>query len=173
MRLRDLPARAVVSLVLTVVGALFWLLSCLAGCATVGPTVIPMAQPTVADEAWACVGGTGPTPVVAIVPQSELTCSNRTTTPLGFGCGRPGYPMTPSLPCVCVAGDEHGSPIRVARTGPPVFPVLQPWHQTALVHELEHRRLLQQGLDEDIGHSGKVWTTVVPACNRKLEDEGM
>ena len=31
-RLRDLPARAVVSLVLTVVGALFWLLSCLAGC---------------------------------------------------------------------------------------------------------------------------------------------
>jgi len=32
VKLRDLHARAVVSLALTVVGALFWLVSCLAGC---------------------------------------------------------------------------------------------------------------------------------------------
>jgi hypothetical protein len=32
VRLRDIPARAVVSLVLTVVGALFLVVECLAGC---------------------------------------------------------------------------------------------------------------------------------------------
>jgi hypothetical protein len=145
----------------------------LAGCATVGPATIPMTPPSVADEAWRCVGGTGPTPAMVIVPQSQLTCSNTTTIPQGYGCGRVGFPMLPSQPsCMCQAGDESGSPIRVAQTGPPVFSSLQPWHETALVHELEHRRLLQQGLDEDILHRGAGWATVVPACNTKLQEEG-
>jgi hypothetical protein len=141
------------------------------GCATV-PQPIPMAQPVAADIGWACVGGTGPTPVVVVVPQSQLTCSNTTTVPQGFGCGRVGYPMLPSLPCVCVAGLEHGSPMQIARTGPPVFPALQEWHDTALVHEMEHRRLLQMGEDEDILHKGAVWLTTVPDCNTRLMEEG-
>ena len=167
MRLRDLPARAVVSLVLTVVGALFWLLSCLAGCATVPAIVHP--QPVVADTAWACVGGTGPTPEVQILEQAQLTCRNSPgTVMMGFGCGRVGFTMAPSLPCVCLAGLEHGTPIQVARPGTPPIP----WHETALVHELLHRRLLQQGLDEDTMHTGAGWTTVVPTCNAKLRDGG-
>ena len=40
------------SSVLTVVGALFWLLSFLTGCATV--PVVLMPQPTIADAAWGC-----------------------------------------------------------------------------------------------------------------------
>ena len=147
------------------------LLLALASCATL-PQPIPMAQPVAADVAWQCVGGIGPTPVVQVVPQTQLTCSNTDVVAHGFGCGRPGYPMTPSLPCVCVAGLEHGAPILIARTGPPVVPSLQSWHETALVHELEHRRLLQQGLDEDILHKGIAWTTVVPSCNETLRNGG-
>ena len=167
----NLLARAFWSLVFHVLTLAWWLLSVCGGCATV-PQPIPLAQPVAADIGWACVGGTGPTPVVVVVPQAQLTCSNTTTVPQGFGCGRVGYPMLPSSPCVCVAGLEHGSPIQIARTGPPVFPTLQEWHETALVHEMMHRRLLQMGEDEDILHKGAVWTTTVPDCNRKLQDEG-
>jgi hypothetical protein len=170
-RIRDLPARAAVTAVLWAVGALFLVVECMAGCATL-PQPIPMAQPVAADVAWQCVGGVGPTPVVQVLPQSQLTCSNTDVVAHGFGCGRPGYPMTPSLPCMCVAGLEHGSPILIARTGPPVFSALQPWHETALVHELYHRRLLQQGLDEDILHAGPGWRTTVPTCNQRLQDQG-
>jgi hypothetical protein len=168
-RIGDFAALVFWSVALWILTAI---LALLVGCAT-GPSPIPMPQPTVADAAWRCVGGQGPTPVVAIVPQSQLTCSNTKTVPLGFGCGRVGFPMTPSLPCVCVAGLEHGSPILVARTGPPVFPDLQPWHTTALVHEMQHRRLLQQGLDEDAQHVGVAWRTTVPTCNEQLANQGL
>lgn len=167
VKLRDLPARAVVSLVLTVVGALFWLLSFLAGCATV--PVIMMPQPTIADAAWACVGGHGPTPAVQILGQDELTCRNSPGEPMmGFGCGTVKYHMAPSTPCVCYAGLEHGSPIQVARPGVPPIP----WSQTALTHELNHRALLQNTGDEDAYHTGATWTTVVAGCNQRLRDTG-
>ena len=142
------------------------LLLALAGCATA--PVITNPQPVVADVAWRCVGGTGPTPTVQILEQAQLTCRNSPGTQMaGFGCGRPGYFMAPSLPCVCQAGEEHGSPIRIARTSPP----LDDW-KNLIVHELYHRRLLQQGLDEDTMHTGAGWTTVVPTCNAKLRDGG-
>ena len=142
------------------------LLLALAGCATA--PVITNPQPVVADVAWRCVGGTGPTPTVQILEQAQLTCRNSPGTQMaGFGCGRPGYFMAPSLPCVCQAGEEHGSPIRIARTSPP----LDDW-KNLIVHEMYHRRLLQQGLDEDTMHTGAGWATVVPACDTKLQEEG-
>ena len=166
MSLRDLPARAVVSLALTVVGALFWLLSCLAGCATVPVIVHP--QPVVADTAWACVGGTGTTPEVQILEQADLTCRNSPGTQMaGFGCGRKGYFMAPSSPCVCQAGEEHGSPIRVARTSPP----LDDWRML-IVHEMNHRALLQRTGDEDALHSGPSWVTTVATCNEMIRNGG-
>jgi hypothetical protein len=128
-----------------------------------------MAQPVAADVAWQCVGGVGPTPVVVVIPQAQLTCRNSPGAAMdGFGCGRIGFTMAPSAPCVCVAGDENGSPIRIARTEPP----LQPWHTTALTHELLHRRLLELYGDDDRAHSRVEWTTVVPACNARLMEEG-
>ena len=141
----------------------------LASCATVGPATIPMAQPVAADIAWACLGGTGPTPTVVVVPQAQLTCRNSPGTVMeGYGCGRLGYPMAPSAPCVCQAGDESGSPIRIARTEPP----LQGWHDTALTHEFYHRLLLELYGDDDRLHSGPGWHTTVPTCNAHLMDMG-
>jgi hypothetical protein len=173
MKIRDLPARAAVTAVLWAVGALFLVVDCLAGCATVGPATIPMTPPSVADEAWRCVGGTGPTPAMVIVPQSQLTCSNTTTIPQGYGCGRVGFPMLPSQPsCVCQAGDESGSPIRVAQTGPPVFPKLQRLSDMAIDHEMYHRFLLQVFGDDDRNHVRPGWRTTVPGCDAKLASEG-
>jgi hypothetical protein len=128
-----------------------------------------MAQPVAADISWACLGANGPPPTVVVVPQSQLTCRDSPGTQMqGFGCGRIGFTMAPSAPCVCVAGDENGSPIRIARTEPP----LQPWHATALTHELLHRRMLDLYGDDDRTHARVEWSTLRPACDRKLEDNG-
>jgi hypothetical protein len=155
-----------------VVAALIAIVLHFAGCATL-PQPIPFPQPIAADVAWQCVGGTGPTPAMVIVPQSQLTCSNTTTIPQGYGCGRVGFPMLPSQPsCVCQAGDESGSPIRVAQTGPPVFPKLQQLDEMAVVHELLHRRILQQTGDDDRLHKDPRWANLLPVCNAQLKKQG-
>ena len=59
------------------------LLLALAGCATAPAIVHP--QPVVADTAWSCVGGVGPTPEVQILEQAQLTCRN---SPVPGGVGR-------------------------------------------------------------------------------------
>jgi hypothetical protein len=147
------------------------LLLALASCATL-PQPIPMAQPIAADVAWKCVGGIGPTPVVQVIPQAQLTCRNSPGAVMdGFGCGRIGFTMAPSSPCVCNAGSEHMGEIKVALPGTP--PIR--WSGTTLWHEMLHEVIRREnpttGWDDQL-HTGPRWSTLGPLCVEKLQEGG-
>ena len=142
------------------------ILALLVGCATVPVPIHPPAS--VVQDAWECIGGTGPAPAVQVFLQADLTCRNSPGEPMaGFGCGRAGFHMAPSMPsCLCEAGSEHNGEIKVARPGDP--PV--PWGKTTLPHEDLHeliRRSNPQGWD-DQGHTDARFYTLVPVCAAKL-----
>lgn len=137
------------------------LLACLLSCKAPAATVQTMqAYPGLTEAsayAWKCLGGPGTPPVVKIIEGKDLTCRNSPGTQMaGFGCYG-----APSSPCVCSAGEEDSgySPIvLVARTPN------QPWSQTAIVHEYEHRVLRLKTGDPNVYHVGAAWASELVRC---------
>lgn len=96
---------------------------------------------------------------------TAMTCRNSPGTIMtGFGCV--GVQLPPRQ-CLCVAGDETMGGINVARVNG------QPWHETALAHELLHRILETETGDADSEHRGPRWGTDLEAANAKLVEAGL
>jgi hypothetical protein len=133
-------------------------------CATYTPP--PVAAGATRDldvasaAAWESYMAKGSPPHVEIV--TEMTCRNSPGTPMsGFGCIGVDHPG-----CVCLAGDETWWAIRVGRVNE------QPWHETALCHELLHRYLETTTGDANPGHVGLQWSVPLDACNGRLVEAG-
>lgn len=108
---------------------------------------------------WTAYGRTDPPPRVRIMEGDDLTCADPISGKRGFpvlltsgmGC-REGYTISPFESSV----SWHG----------------EPWHETALAHELEHVAQGRRGI-VDPGHLRIEWSTDVPAANGLLLARGL
>jgi hypothetical protein len=132
------------------------------GCASVGVRGEPADLPGLREATalvWQAYGRTDPPPRVRIVQGADLTC----TDPVSHN---PGFPVLLTSGMGCREGFTI-SPLEasVAWTG-------QPWHETALAHELQHVAQGRRGI-VDPGHLRIEWSTDVPAANGLLLARGL